>query len=252
MEFSPLPRHFHKAVWSEQRYQQLLSTSDPPREPTGNPVRRKLSASFSSPATAASQSSHELLTLERGGGGQTGVESYSPDLGRLVRGTGAGQQARDSRSRSQDRSTEEGDLTDGNASDTDSLQRSSDSVFLENIPDETVPSQYPSSGTERSPFESNPPGPRGVMRENPLTSRTNSASSGNGGMRARSQSAVVAGSRGVGLEQFAALYSGRSPWSLQGRSHSALMGTPRPSLVGGPFSSPLTHKSRTPSSKHCL
>ena len=244
------PRHFHKAVWSEQKYQQLLSSSEPPREPTANPVRRKLSASFTSTATIANQSVHEVVNPERRRGSQSGADSYSPNLGHLVRGTGGSQRARDRRSTSQDRSTEEGDLTDGNTSDNDSLQRSSDSVFLENIPDETVRSQYPPSpGMERSPFEFNPPAPRGVVRENPLTSRTNS--SGNGGMRLRSQSAVVAGSRGVGLEQFAALHSGRSPLSLQGRSHSAFMGAPKPSLVSGPFSSPLTHKSRTPSSE-CL
>lgn len=194
-------RHFNKAVWSEQRYQQLLTASE---NTLPNPTRRRLSTSFGYGYSPAGRREHtrDYTNLS---------ENESPPV----------------RPRERVTSTD-GEFTDGTMSDTDSLQRSSDSVFLENIPDETDQVQFPLRGDlqpANSPSRLRP-------KENPLISRTNR------GLRLRSQSAVVSGNQGLGLEQLQA---------LQGRTTSALV-----SSRGSSPHSPLIHKAPSGEETLCI
>ena len=149
----------------------------------------------------------------------------------------------------------EGESTDGSTSDTEPLQRSSDSVFLDHIPDETNRLQYPGSDAYAYPhsqgllpnfgnFADTPPLARRLSKENPLTSRTNT--NGNG-VRMRSQSDVV-----LGVGQLSLLQAGRRDLPpFAGRSQSAFVGG-----RGQPFGlgslSPLSQKSRTPSGTYVM
>ncbi len=119
-------RHINKAVWSEQRYQQLLSSTGGNYDNSQTNVRRRLSSSF------AKIDAEAIKT------GQTGLARY-------------------------DREESPGDC------EIDSLQKSTDSVFLE---------QPVAEATNSSPSNTKP------SRINPLTSRV------------RSQSAIVGGTVG--------------------------------------------------------
>ena len=193
-----LHRHFNKALWTEQKYQQLLSISE-----TANPTRRKLSTSFGSGLNHSPMVSQRLCSPDRSDTSREPKHQSPPGP-----------------------SIDDADLTDGDISDTDPLQKSSDSVFVANIPDETNRLQFPAK-------ESTPP-----LRENPLTSRTNS------GMRMRSQSAVVVGRGDL-------LHTAKQPPlpALQTRSQSAYIH--RLSIGTGPLS-PMTHKTRTSSGRSRL
>ncbi len=132
------------------------------------------------------------------------------------------------------------DESDDNASDTDPLHRSSESVFSRDGTTENVQRLLPFPGQQQPPSMDTTPPLR--PKENPLTSRPN---------RVRSQSAVNAGNQGMGLEQFAGTYPGRQVVPVPSRTQSAAyLGGRKGSLgVGGEPLSPLGFKGRSPSGK---
>lgn len=261
---SPLNcRHFHKAVWSEQRYQQLLSTS------SGNPGNREHApVRKSSPKFTAPQYTHKEDTTRTGGSKlTTNTKPFPLSGGRLPQphagpshtgsdypDTGVAQQVAHVQERE---GGSEGESTDGSTSDIEPLQRSSDSIFLDHIPDETNRLQYPGNDAYAYPysqqllsnfgnFADTPPSARRPSKQNPLISRTNA--NGNGAVRMRSQSDVV-----LGVGQLSLLQAGRGNMlPFAGRSQSAFVGGRGQPLGLGSFS-PLSQKSRTPSGAydHC-
>ena len=242
-------RHFHKAVWTEQKYRELLLSSSqespsyqphPPTRPLLS-TRRKLSTSFSS---SIQFSSFPTPIAE---GEAPGLSSNQGD--------------EHSRSPSRDLSPEgsvesEGVMGEG----SDPLQHSSasDNVFMEfdhhaASGSLTFQHQYPSNrnGIQTDNYSNMAANMSPQVsklrphshRPNPLISHTN-------GSRARSQSAVFAGREDnpFSLAANGSPLSRRATLALIGRSHPGGSGH---SFFGPGSVSPLTsgHKSRTASGK---
>ena len=235
---------------------------------SGNPGNREHPpVRKSSPNFTAPQYIHEEDTTRTGGSKLTtnakpfplsGWRLPQPHAGSSHTGsdypdTGVAQQV----SRVQEREGgSEGESTDGSTSDIEPLQRSSDSIFLDHIPDETNRLRYPGNDAYAYPhsqqllsnfgnFADTPSSARRLSKQNPLISRTNA--NGNGAVRMRSQSDVV-----LGVGQLSLLQAGRGNMvPFAGRSQSAFVGRGQP-LGLGSFS-PLSQKSRTPSGVyvHC-
>ena len=245
-------------MWSEQKYQQLLSSSG--TSSLGNtdhtPLSHKLSAGSHEQTTRTNRTSSSELT------------SHNPlSKGRLLPPLHTGSDYPDTgvphvrhlpMGRREKEVQSEGELTDGSMSDSEPLQRSSDNVFVDHLQDETSRLQYHGNSTHpHSPgqqfsshvgyFADTPPIARRQSKLNPLTSQTN------GGIaRMRSQSDVV-----LGREQLSLLQArrGGTTGPFAGRSHSAFVSgrrQPLGSIAGGSLS-PLSRKSRATSGMyiHC-
>lgn len=243
-------RHFHKAVWTEQKYRELLLSSSqesptyqphPPPRPLLS-ARRKLSTSFSS--------SIQFSSLP------------TPIIEGEVPGLLTNQGDERSRSPSRDMSPEgsvdsEGVMCEGG----DPLQRSStsDNVFME--PDSHIASgsltfhpQYPSNRngiqTDNHLNISTANMSPQVSKLRPHSQRPNPLISHTNGSRGRSQSAVFAGRENspFSLAANGSPLSRRATLALIGRSHPGGSGH---GFFGPGSVSPLTsgHKSRTASGK---
>lgn len=251
----------HRAIQYEQQYRQLLTAPD---GDTGHSARRRLSASFAAaqldmPGVAGYYPS--LYPL-----GHRDSITTSMDSLELVAEEGApsdqampqedqGQTGRQRPKGGTEASAETVEAEDCATTDTDPLQKSSDSVFVEGVgvPGEANGQPHmtssPSGLKLEQPFpaDATPPTP---PKLHPVTSCTN------GGARGRSHSAVVIGN-GSGVD-VTGLRFGRAGMvrggSLQSCSPSAFTGsTGRVSTSTGPLS-PLVRKSRTASGnvRKCL
>ena len=262
-------RHFHKAVWSEQRFQQLLSSSgyrhdDDNEQPLPSfGARRKLSISFGTPPTTRSHggSSEHIdgvlpsSEAQRTDGSNVDDVGYRQSRGSL-RDVKFGEDTTPQLSRGSTTDVNlsnsatpipsRGDSTDGEICTP--LQRSSDNVFAEDDSNDAFHSKYPSNmefnnhqltdlttRVDTSPQVSK----TRQRRPNPLTSHTNA-------VRTRSHSAVLPSQRES--EPWLVTASNRSPLSRQ----AMICRTQSVFLSGQQQHSPVATKLRTISTSSTL
>lgn len=241
----------HRAIQYEQQYRQLVTA---PEGDVGHSARRRLSASF-----AAAQLDmpgipgyHSLYPLGYRDSLTTSMDSLelvaeegSPSVQTMPQEDQV-QAAKMTPKGGKEASAETMEAEDCAMADTDPLQKSSDSVFAEGVPEET--NRLPHVASSPSGLKLEQPFPADATPPTPPKLHSVTACT-NGGARGRSHSAVVIGN-GSGVD-VAGLRFGHTGMvrggSLQSCSPLAFAGgTGRASTSTGPLS-PLVKKSRTAS-----